>query len=150
MATIDWHDFWHRYSRKTGKLTWRLARGSDYAAIRRLRNISERFLKHPQRGLSPFKAPVLLTLVAENEKGKVVDALMVEAQVELIKTACTAAGFEESAGLADDLSNWLRSLGYKRVIAAAPPKLADRMADFLMRLGFRPQAGRVDYFTRPL
>lgn len=147
---MDWRKFWEGYAKTTGKLTWRLARGNDYAAIRRLRNISERFLKHPQRSLSPFKTPVLLTLVAENEKGKIVDALMVEAQVEIIKTACTANGFEESAGLAEDLSNWLHALGFKRVIVGAPPRLADKMADLLMRLGFRSQAQRIDYFTRPI
>lgn len=143
-------EFWRGYSRKTGTLTWRLAQPSDLPAIRKLRNIAERFLGCPQKNPRLFDMPVLLTLVAENEKGQIVDALYVEAQVELVKIACRARGFEESAGLEEDLSHWLRSIGIRTVLATTPPKLKDRMRGVFEALGFRLQDGWLSYWKRRL
>ena len=77
-------EFWRGFSKCTGRLTWRLATADDLGSINRLKNVSERFLGQPQRNPSLFRMPVLLALVAENEQGKIVDCIYLEAQVELV------------------------------------------------------------------
>jgi hypothetical protein len=133
---IDWKDFWLNYRNTTGELTWRLARGSDQSAIERLRLGSERLLGFPQRKVDLFERPVLLALVAENEDGKIVDLLYIEAQVEVVKIGSSSKGFEESERLTNDLSDWLSSIGYKAVVASCPPILKDSMRTVLQRSGF--------------
>src|ERR1035437_3948435 len=105
--------FWKGYSKKIGRLTWRLATADDLLAMRRIKNVTERFLNQRQKVPPLLSSPVLLTLVAENEKGKVVDVLYVESQVEICKMGCTQAGFEGTTGLAEDLHEWLKGVGFK-------------------------------------
>jgi len=140
--------FWKDYRKATGKLTWRLATSDDLSALRRLQKISERFLGAPQKNPCFFAAPVLLTLVAEDSSGKIVDALYVEAQVELVKLACTERGFRESAELEEDLSHWLRSIGFKTVLVTTSEKVRDRMKSLLSKLRFRPMDGVLSYWRR--
>ena len=143
-------EFWKNWTKCTGKLTWRLAQPVDLPAIRRLRNVSERFMGMPQRDMPLFNMPVLLTLVAENERGKIVDCLYLEAQVELVKMACTAESLTELAGLKEDLSVWLRSIGIRTVLATTLAGPKDRMAKALDGLGFKSCEGVWHYFKRHL
>lgn len=146
---MSFAEFWRDYRKTTGRLTWRLAVPNDLSAIRRLRNVSERFLQQPQRNPSLFDLPVLLTLVAENERGKLVDCIYVEAQVEIIKMACTESGAVESAGLEEDLSLWLKSLGFRSVLAVTsnPTK---RMDAILEKLSFRKMPLNLVFWKRRL
>ena len=146
----DWNEFWRGYSKCTGQLTWRVAMPADLPAIRRVRNISERFLKQPQRTVSLFASPVLLALVAENKDGKIVDLIYIEAQVEVHKMACTTAGFRESAGIQQDLAEWLRSRNFRRALVATPNQLTDEMADQLESSGFRCLNKLFSYWGIPL
>ena len=143
-------DFWKDYRRCTGSLTWRLATPDDLPRIRRLRNISERFLGMPQRDIPLFSMPVLLTLVAENERGKIVDCLYLETQVEVVKIGCDAGAFEESAGLEADISKWLRSIGIKTVLVTTTERTEKRMASFLHRLCFHRVEAMFRYWKRRL
>ncbi len=143
-------EFWKGWTKKTGLLTWRLATPDDLPSIRRLRNISERFMGMPQRDTPLFSMPVLLTLVAENENGKIVDCLYLEAQVELVKMGCSAESLIELAGLEEDLSGWLRSIGIRTVLATTVAGPKDRMARALDTLGFKPCRGIWEYFKRRL
>ena len=129
--------FWKDWSKTTGKLTWRLAVPSDLPAIRRLKNVSERFLGMPQRNPALFSMPVLLTLVAENERGKLVDCLYLEAQVELVKMGCVSSAVDELAGLEEDLSTWLKSIGIRTVLATTLAGPQGKIADGLAALGFK-------------
>lgn len=103
-----------------------------------------------QRNPSLFRMPVLLTLVAENERGKIVDALYLEAQVELVKLACTAESLTELAGLEEDLSKWLRSIGIRTVLATTLVGPKDKMSSALEALGFKACGGVWAYFKRHL
>ena len=144
----DLNEQWRDWSKCTGTLLWRLAEEKDLPAIRRLQNISARFTGVRQRNLSLFKLPVLLALVAEDEDGKIVDGLVIEAQVELMKLSCTAAGLEESEQLQDDLAPWLRSLGFRTALATTPPKLKDKMEPSLKRSGFKCLDQVLSYWAR--
>ena len=143
-------EFWRDWSKCTGKLTWRLVTADDLPAIGRLKNVSERFLGQPQRNPSLFRMPVLLALVAENERGKIVDALYLEAQVELVKLACTAESLTELAGLEEDLSKWLRSIGIRTVLATTLAGPKSKMSNALHELGFKACEGAWSYFKRCL
>ena len=127
---------WKGWTKTTGLLTWRLAVPDDLPAIRRLRNASERFLNQPQRDTPLFSSPVLLTLVAEDEPGRIVDALFVESQVEIVKIGCSEAGFAETAGLEADLSAWLRGIGFKRANVKMVHVLREKMGAVLGAMGF--------------
>lgn len=133
----DWIEHWRGWSRCTGKLLWRAAEAKDLPAIRRLQNVAERFSGVPQRRPNLFDLPVLLTLVAEDQNGKIIDALYLEAQVEIVKLASTAAGFEESEKLQNDLVPWLRSLGFRTCLATTPHQLKEKMTPGLLLSGFR-------------
>jgi hypothetical protein len=145
-----WSEYWREFRKTTGRLTWRLATSADLPAIRRLRNVSERFLQQPQRNPSLFDLPVLLALVAENEKGKIVDAVYLEIQVELIKMACTRSGAEEGLALEEDIALWLKSIGFKSVLATTSVGLKERMTPILEKLGFRPVPPSLSYWKRRL
>ena len=144
----DWIEHWRGWSRCTGKLLWRAAEPQDLPAIRRLQNVAERFMHHPQRRPSLFDLPVLLALVAENEHGKIVDCLYIEAQVEVVKMSCSATGLEESDKLQDDLAPWLRSLGFRTALATTPPELKEQMTPGLLRSGFRCLDKAFSYWGR--
>lgn len=144
----DWIEHWRGWSKRTGDLLWRAAEPRDLPAIRRLQNVAERFMGVPQKKLSLFELPILLTLVAENERGKIVDAIVIEAQVEIVKLSCTSAGFEESDQLQDDLAPWLRSLGFRTVLATTPPQFKERMTPGLVRSGFRCLDKALSYWAR--
>lgn len=128
---------WKDYRKVTGELTWRLATPADSPAIKRLRNVSERFLGRTQRDPCLFASPVILAFVAENKKGKVVEVVYCEAVVEVVKMSCSATGFEESAALEEDLVQWLRTRGFRKVILSVAHHMKYRMAPILNYLGFR-------------
>ena len=144
----DWIEHWRGWSRNTGRLLWRVAEPRDLPAIRRLQNISARFLGVPQKKLSLFELPILIALVAEDERGKIVDVIVAEKQVEIIKMGCSAAGFEESDQLQCDLAPWLRSLGFRTALATTPPKLKEQMTPGLMRSGFKCLDQALSYWGR--
>lgn len=143
-------EMWKGYRKCTGKLTWRLATPDDLPRIRRLRNISERFLHQRQSQIGLFSPPVLLTLVAENEHGRIVDALYVQSIVEISKIACTEAGLEETAGLEEDLYAWLRGIGFKKAIINTNHGLREHMKPVLEKLGFRCADDTFARWTRHL
>ena len=143
-------EFWRGFSKCTGRLTWRLATADDLGSINRLKNVSERFLGQPQRNPSLFRMPVLLALVAENEQGKIVDCIYLEAQVELVKLACTADSLTELAGLEEDLSKWLRSIGIRTVLATTLVGPKSKISNALHEHGFKACEGIWAYFKRCL
>ena len=143
-------NFWKGYRRTTGKLTWRLSTTDDLPRIRKLRNVTERFLHQRQSQIGLFSPPVLLTLVAENEHGKIVDCLYVQSIVEISKITCSEDGLEETAGLAEDLHNWLRGIGFKQAIINTNHGLREHMRPVLEKLGFKCQDGMFSRWTRHL
>jgi hypothetical protein len=131
-----WSDYWQSYRKTTGKLTWRVAKPEDVEVIPKLRAASARVSRMPQKNPDIFALPILLALVAENQKGEVVDLLYVETQVELVKMGMSAEGFEESTELRDDLATWLRDLGFRSVTATCPTGFKAKMGKVFTRLGF--------------
>ena len=143
-------NFWKGYSRNTGNLTWRLATPADQPAIDRIKNVSERFLHEKQKSPALFDRPVLLALVAEDAEGKIVDALYLEAQVEVVKVGCSEDGLVETAGLEADLYQWLRGMGFKTATIRTRKSLKEKMRVVLEHLGFHCEDDSFSRWTRDL
>ena len=142
--------YWDNYRRTTGDLTWRLATSEDQPAINRIRETSERFLNEKQKNPDLFSIPIMLTLVAENPIGEIVDALYVEAQVEIVKVGCSAESFTETIEIESDLYAWLRGLGIKTATVRTRQSLKERMRDILSFMGFECQDDDFSHWTRHL
>lgn len=150
MEITDWIAFWRGYRKTTGQLTWRPALPDDLPAIRRLRNVSERFLGRTQQDPSLFAPPVILSLVAEDKSGRIVDLVYVEAQVEIVKVACTRQGFKEAWALEEDLSLFLRARGFKKVLVRTSKRLKVAMSVALEWAGFHCSDDTHSVWTRRL
>jgi len=146
MEVIDWAN----YRRRTGELTWRLAKKEDEPAIENLRVVSERFLGRKQSAPNLFERPILIALVAEDKSGAVVDLVYAEAQVEIVKVACTKQGFKEAWILEKDLRDWLKARGFKKAIIRTTHRLKHAMSDALHWAGFRCYDNILSYWTREL
>jgi len=143
-------NYWKDYSRNTGRLTWRLAVPEDQPEIDRLREASERLLREVQKKPELFARPVILTLVAEDGIGQIVDALYLEAQVEIVKVGCSETGLIETAGIADELNEYLRGMGFKTATIRTRKSLKDKMAVILEYLGFQCEDNTFSRWTRDL
>jgi hypothetical protein len=143
-------NFWKDYRRNTGNLTWRLATEDDYPDILRIKETTERLLHEKQKSPALFERPVLLALVAEDVEGHIVDALYVEAQVEVVKIGCTEDGLVETAGLESDLYSWLHGLGFKTATIRTRKSLKEKMRVVLEYLGFHCEDDEFSYWKRDL
>lgn len=143
-------EFWRNYRRRTGELTWRAATPDDMPAIERLRVVSERLLHRKQAAPNLFETPVLLALVAEDKSGAIVDLVYAEAQVEIVKVACSRQGFKEAWVLEQDLRHWLKARGFRKAIIRTTHRLKHAMSDALQWAGFRSHDKILSYWTREL
>jgi hypothetical protein len=144
------YEFWRDYRKATGGLTWRLARKEDQPAIDRIREASERLLVERQKSPDLFAKPVLLAFVAEDAMGEVVDALYLEAQVEVIKIGCSPTALVETAGLESDLYAWLRGMGFKTATIKTRKGLKWKMSAVLEYLGFSCEDDNFSHWKRDL
>lgn len=143
-------NFWKDYRRTAGDLTWRLAAPEDQPAIDRIRETSERLLNEKQKVPDLFAAPVMLALVAEDATGNVVDALYLEAQVEVIKMGCSLDSFTATLDVEKDLYAWLRGLGIRRATVRTRSSLKEAMRPILSFLGFECEDEDFSHWTRDL
>jgi hypothetical protein len=134
---INPNEFWRGWSAHTGSLRWRLAVANDLLAIRKLIIATQRLTGERQRFPRLFSMPTLLTLVAEDETGKIAECLYVEAQCEIVRMGCNPRSQEESAQLEPDLVQWLRSIGIRTVLATTLPEHKETMAAGLEASGFK-------------
>lgn len=142
--------FWQDYRKTTGDLTWRLATKEDQAAIDAIRESSEKSLGEKQQDLNLFARPVLLALVAEDAHGVVVDAMYLEAQIEVRKVGCSPVALVETAGIESELYAWARGMGFKTVTIRTRKSLKEKMVAVLEYLGFECSDDKFSHWTRDL
>jgi len=142
--------YWHGFERKTGKLTWRLAVPADQPAIDRLREASQRRLREIQKDVELFARPVVVAFVAENLFGDIVDCLYVEAQVEIVKIGLSEDSFMEVDGIAPELNEWLKGMGFKTATIRTRKSLTEMMSVVLEYLGFTCEDKAFSRWTRDL
>lgn len=143
-------NYWKDYRRTAGDLTWRLAVSEDQPAIDRIREASERLLNEKQKTPNLFDVPVMLALVAEDATGTVVDALYLEAQVEVMKMGCSSESFTATMDIEKDIYAWLRGLGIKRATVRTRSSLKEVMRPILSFLGFDCEDDDFSHWTRDL
>jgi methyl coenzyme M reductase subunit C-like uncharacterized protein (methanogenesis marker protein 7) len=143
-------NFWKDYTKNTGLLTWRLALPEDQPAIDKLREATERTLREKQKAPDLFARPVLLALVAEDADGEIVDAMYAEAQVEIVKMGLSETGLLETSGIAPDLDEYLRGMGFKTATIRTRKSLKEKMSVVLEYLGFECEDGPFSRWTRDL
>ena len=143
-------NFWKNYSKTTGELRWRLAVPEDQSAIDRIKETSERLLDEKQKTPDLFGRPVLLALVAEDQRGEIVDCLYLETTVEVVKVGCSSTSLIETAGLESELYAWLRGMGFKTATIRTRKSIKEKMAYVLEFLGFRCEDDKFSHWKRDL
>jgi hypothetical protein len=140
---------WTNYRRRVGDLTWRLATIDDIPDILRLWRVTERLLGKQDKPML-FAPPVLLTMVAENDQGEIVDAFYCEAVIDVTKIGCSRSGFEGCEVLIEDLRQWARHRSFRLARIAIPTKLKNLMAATLKKFGFSCVDSGLSHWARRL
>lgn len=126
---------WTNYRRKVGDLTWRLATIDDIPEILALWRVTDRLLGKQDKPML-FAPPVMLTMVAEDDAGKIVDALYCEAVLDVTKIGCSRAGFDGAEAVVEDLRKWAAHRSFRLARIAIPRRLLGAMEGVLRRFGF--------------
>lgn len=130
-------------------MTWRAATIEDAAAIIRLWEVTDRLLGKQDKPML-FARPVMLTMVAEDPNGKIVDAFYVEATVDITKIGASRRGFEGTIPIAEDIRAWLKSRGIHMARICVPLSIVERMSEGLKTLKFWPSNGLLSHWVRRL
>jgi hypothetical protein len=134
---------WRDWRRESEGLSWRVALPSDLPAIERMWEAKARIIgvKHELPDL--FASPVVLTLVAEDARGRIVDGAFFEAVIDVTKLGAKPGGFRSLTRIASELAGFFRSRTFRRVTAAMPEKVSEKMGAGLAQAGFREQPLRL-------
>ncbi len=118
---------------------WRIALPGDMPAIERMWEAKRRILgiKNPLPDL--FASPVVITVVAEDERGRIVDGAFFEAVIDCTKLGGRRGGFQSLATIADELAWFFKTRKFRRVTAAMPILVSSKMSNGLKRAGFTCQ-----------
>lgn len=144
-------EFWRNYSKTVDGLTWRAARIEDLPAIERLWEQKERvFRKKIDRPVYFFDAPTMITLVAEDEKGRIVAGAYAEVTVDVSMIGCSRKGFESMAGIAEDLAGWLKAARVRLATVVVPKIINHRLGSVLKLMGFESGENKAIYWRRHL
>lgn len=141
--------YWKDYRKQAGGLTWRLATLEDVPAIIALWMTTDKLLG-PQDKPHLFAFPVLLTLVAVDEDGKIMDAVYFEGEVSVTKIGASKDGFEAFAPVVEDARNWLKAIGFRLARITIPAELQAVMAPTLRSYGFVNTCSKFAHWVRRL
>lgn len=134
------------WSYPTRNLLWRLARPEDATAIEALYQDMERRIGKQDRPalLAP---PVLIALVAEDEEGRIVGGLYIEAVAEITMVGLSRDVLEGAAELGPELAGFLESRKFRIARVTIPSRLGHVMRRALARVGFHSTKG-LTHFAR--
>jgi hypothetical protein len=127
---------WREWRAESDGLVWRIAVAEDAGVIARMWEAKARLLGAKCSLPDLFASPVVLTLVAEDERGRVVDGAFFEAVIDCTKLSGRPGGFQSLTGIAGELGAFFQSRTFRRATAAMPPKVSEKMAAGLERAGF--------------
>jgi hypothetical protein len=108
-------------------------------AICRVWKAKARIIGTKGRMPDPFSFPVVITLVAEDRRGRVVDGVFLEAVIDVTKMGANPEGFASLVTVERELAGFLKSRKFRRITAQMPERLAVRMQAGLVRSGFQQQ-----------
>ena len=127
-------DNWRDWSLTSEGLRWRIAVAEDLPLLTRLLDAAHLKMGEQERP-DFFAFPVVLTLVAENADGVMVDGLYVEFEAYLRKIGLSRQGMLSAEALVPMLGSFLVSRKIRIARVAVPARLARVMRDSMRRMG---------------
>jgi|GEM_PF-6201877 len=125
---------WRDWSLTAEGLRWRIARPEDVPFLTWLLD-SAHMMMGAQERPDFFAFPVVLTLVAENPDGVIVDGLYVEFEAYIRKIGLNRQGMLSAEALVPMLGSFLVSRKIRLGRVAVPKRLARVMRDSMRRMG---------------
>jgi hypothetical protein len=132
VASVD--SDWRKWSLESEGLRWRIALPEDLPALTRLLDDAHSMVGAQERP-DFFSFPVILTLVAENSDGIVVDGLYVEMEAYIRKIGLSRQGMLSAEALVPMLGSFLVSRKVRIGRVAVPKRLARVMRESMERMG---------------
>jgi hypothetical protein len=126
---------WREWRAESHGLTWRVALPEDMPAIDELWRLKGRVIGNDRRP-DLFEFPVILTIVAEDSAGKIVDGAFIECIVDITKLGASRRGFESLLGISNHLAGFVAGRKMRFAYAIFPIWLVKRMAPLLEKAGF--------------
>ena len=125
---------WRDWTLSAEGLRWRIATEADLPALYRLQDMAEQRMGEQERpDLMAF--PVVLTLLAEDEQGRIVDGLYVEFEAYVRMLGLSRRGMISAEALVPMLASFLVSRKIRLGRVAVPVRLARVMQASLERMG---------------
>jgi hypothetical protein len=125
---------WRTWSLVSEGLRWRVAVIEDLPALTHLLD-SAHMMVGPQERPDFFAFPVILTLVAEDFTGTIVDGLYIELDAYIRKIGLNRTGMISSEALVPMLGSFLASRKIRIGRVAVPIRLAKIMKASMRRMG---------------
>jgi hypothetical protein len=133
-ASLGSSSYW---SLKTASgLTWTYTRYEDIPELMKCHRFLERYCG-PQSAPPQFQFPVILSLVARDETGAIVDGCYIEMVAEVVKLGFTKAGTEDFAELAPHLTTFMQGRKIRVVQVHARRRMSRFLRPLYERLGFK-------------
>lgn len=143
MQTEDWRDWRLEHD----GLIWRVALQKDEPGIAGVLDaVDNRLGKQDRPDL--YAAPVLLTLVAEDETGAIVDGLYIELVAEIVKFSDNRRAFDSYEKLLPYIGSFLQSREVRVVQMNVLSRWERVMSGSLERMGFGPIAPKFKTWMR--
>ncbi|HEV2709141.1 MAG TPA: hypothetical protein VGU67_02910 [Edaphobacter sp.] len=125
---------WRNWSLESEGLRWRIALEKDLPALTRLLDVAHSMMGAQERP-DFFAFPVVLTLVAENVDGIIVDGLYIEFEAYIRKIGLNRQGMLSAETLVPMLGSFLVSRKVRIGRVAVPARLSRVMRDSMRRMG---------------
>lgn len=125
---------WKTWRQSSEGLTWRIAVLEDLPALTRLLDAAHMMVGAQERP-DFFAFPVVLTLVAENADGVIVDGLYIEFEAYIRKIGLNRQGMLSAEALVPMLGSFLASRKIRLGRVAVPKRLAKVMGTSMERMG---------------
>lgn len=141
-------ELWRSWRVASNGLLWRVALPEDREAINAVCDDMERRTSQEANRVDPFASPVMLTLVAEDECGLIVDVVTVEALAHISKLSANRQGFASFPDLLPDVRAFLMAKGFTVATMSVPKRWEKLMAPTMIRMGFRSTCDRFAHWFR--
>jgi hypothetical protein len=140
---------WRNWSLTSEGLTWRIAVEQDLPYLTMLLN-SAHMMVGPQERPDFFAFPVVLTLVAENSDGIIVDGLYVELEAYIRKIGLSRRGMLSAEALVPMLGSFLVSRKVRLGRVAVPKRLTKIMSASMRRMGLTDVTDKFSHWVLKL
>jgi hypothetical protein len=142
-------DDWRSWSLDSEGLHWRIALPEDIPALTRLLD-SAHMMMGAQERPDFFAFPVVLTLVAENLDGIIVDGLYVEFEAYIRKIGLNRQGMLSAEALVPMLGSFLISRKIRIGRVAVPGRLSKIMRASMERMGLTDVTEKFSHWAMKL